>query len=88
MLPSDLFGVAARILGVWTVIEGLRGFVTAFGFQKGWFTPPDQTEYFLLNSIMEIAAGVFLLRATNSLTKFTYAEDIAPSVNETTETSN
>jgi hypothetical protein len=78
MSPKDWFGVAARALGAWTVIEGLRGFITAFGYHRDWFPPSSISEYYVWNSTLEVFVGVFLLRGTNLLIGFCYPEEPAP----------
>lgn len=80
--PKDWFGIAIRVLGVWTFIEGVRGFVMALGYERGWFAPRELSEYYMLNSIVEFIAGVALMRGADLIVKFCYPEHHVPPEDE------
>jgi hypothetical protein len=74
MSPKDWFGIAVRVLGVWTVVEGLRGLVTVLAYRKDLLQSPDLSEYYLMNRVAELGAGFILMRGAHLITKFCYPE--------------
>ena len=67
-MRKDIFIVGARLLGIWLVLEAVNPLIYIIGSWIGNFTTNLYSQdYSLINVIVHIAAGLYLLLKTNEL---------------------
>jgi len=75
MKPRELFGVAVRVIGLLAAANGLSHIINSGLGPLGYFTT-QRTAYsfYLIEGIIQLVAGLYLLRGAPFLIRFAYPE--------------
>jgi hypothetical protein len=83
MIPSDLFGVIVRTVGLLSVYYGAWYLLYGLLYQADVFSTdyPDEMKMYFASGIAFLAAGAFMMRGANWFVSFCYP----PSTNDDVE---
>jgi len=83
-MRKDIFIVGARLLAIWLLIEAVNSFTFVIGYWLGYFNRSSFSyDYSLINLIIRLIAGIYLLLKTNEL--FNFLERILTKTKDTEE---
>ncbi|MCA1615883.1 MAG: hypothetical protein LC800_17635 [Acidobacteria bacterium] len=75
MGAKDWFALALRIAGVVLLLYGLRDLVDHMLYQFGYFNWPDVSpRYFVVLGVVQVCAGLYLVRGAPQLVAFAFPE--------------
>jgi hypothetical protein len=73
MAARDWFVLALRIVGVVLLLYGLRDLVDHLLYRLGYFNWTEVSPlYFVVTGVVQIAAGLYLVRGAPLLTRFAF----------------
>ncbi len=70
-MRKDIFIVGIRLLAIWVLIEAIYPLIYVIGSWFGYFIRNNYSqEYYLINAIVHLVVGLYLLLKTNGLFDF------------------